>query len=179
MEVWGYILKKQKLCMQSLTKERKQPPVVILQQSIFYNIPIWCLRLRIIRRSDQGVQFMNFHSHIFFNDVNHSYRAAILKKSSVWVLPSYMDVVKYCYYEKACRTMHTAIVLYFLKKESQLYEICLGHKVRCTVLIRRRTCAQSLMIYKVSTYLCPRGETESLKKLKTSPGIYKSLFTTQ
>ena len=66
--------------MQNLTKERKQPPVVILQLSIFYNIFIWCLWLRIIRRSDQGVYFMNFPSHIFFNDINHSYRAAILKK---------------------------------------------------------------------------------------------------
>ena len=28
-------LRKQKLCMQDLTKERKQPPVAILQQAIF------------------------------------------------------------------------------------------------------------------------------------------------
>ena len=34
--------------------------------------------------------------------------------------------------------MHTAIVLYLLKKESQLNEVCLGHKVRCTEFIRRR-----------------------------------------
>ena len=90
MGVRDYFLRKHRLCMQSLTKQRKQPPVVILQQSIFYNISIWCQWLRIIRRSYQGVQFMNFHSHIFFNDVNYSYRAAILKKSSLWVLLSYM-----------------------------------------------------------------------------------------
>ena len=75
--------------------------------------------------------------------------------------------------------MHTAIVLYLLKKESQLNEVSLGHKVRCTVFIRHRTHAQLLMIYKISTYLCPKDERESLKKLNTSPGINKSLFTTQ
>ena len=48
MGVWGYFLKKRKVCMQNLTKERKQPPVVILQQGIFYNIFILCLWLRII-----------------------------------------------------------------------------------------------------------------------------------
>ena len=38
MVVQGYFLKKRKFCMQNLTKEQKQPPVVILQQVIFYNI---------------------------------------------------------------------------------------------------------------------------------------------
>ena len=70
-------------------------------------------------------------------------------------------------------------VLYLLKKESQLNEVCLGHRVRCTVFIRWRTHAQLHMICKISTYLCPKDERESLKKLNTSPGIHKSLFTTQ
>ena len=74
--------------------------------------------------------------------------------------------------------MHTAIVLYLLKKESQLNEVCLGHKVRCTVFIRLKTRAQLLTIYKISTYLRPKDERESLKNLNTSPGIHKSLFTT-
>ena len=40
-------------------------------------------------RSDQGVfQFMNFPSQIFFKDINHGYRAAILKKSPLWLVPS-------------------------------------------------------------------------------------------
>ena len=52
--------------MQNLKKEWKQPPVVILQQANFYNVFILCLRLRIIRRSDEGVWFMNFPSQIFF-----------------------------------------------------------------------------------------------------------------
>ena len=40
--------------MQNLTKERKQPPVVILQQATSYNIFILCLWLRTIKRSIQG-----------------------------------------------------------------------------------------------------------------------------
>ena len=79
----GYFLKERKLCMQNLTKERKQLPVVIMQQSIFYKIFIRCLWLRIMGRSDQ---FMSFPSHIFFNDISHGYRATILKKSSASVL---------------------------------------------------------------------------------------------
>ena len=75
--------------------------------------------------------------------------------------------------------MHTAIVFYLLKKESQLNEVCLGHKARRTVFIRQRTRAQLLMIYKISTYLSPKDERESLKKLNTSPSLHKSLFTTQ
>ena len=47
-------------------KEQKQPPGVIAQQVIFYNVFILCLLLRIIRSSDQGVQFMSFSSQMFF-----------------------------------------------------------------------------------------------------------------
>ena len=53
-------------------------------------------------------------------------------------------------------------VLYLFKKESQLNDVCLGHRVSCTVFIRWRTHAQ-LLIYKISTYLCPKDERESLK----------------
>ena len=56
---------------------------------------------------------MNFQ--IFFNDINHGYRGAILKKSSLWLLLSYIAVATYCYCEKVRRTMRTAIVLYLLK----------------------------------------------------------------
>ena len=72
-----------------LMKERKQPPVVILQPAILQSIFILFLCLRIIGTSDQDVQFTNFPSHIFFNDINHSYRAAILKKNSLWLLLFY------------------------------------------------------------------------------------------
>ena len=57
---------------------------------------------------------MNFPSQIFFNDINHGYRATILKKKSLWLLPIYMAVAAYCYYEKVSRTMRTAIVPYLL-----------------------------------------------------------------
>ena len=53
---------------------------------------------------------MNFPSQIFFNDINHGYRAAILKKNSLWLLPFYMVVATYFYHEKVRRTMRTAIV---------------------------------------------------------------------
>ena len=72
-----------------------------------YNICIRCLWLRIIRR------FMNFPSQIFFNDNNHGYRAAILKKSSLWLLSFFMAVPNYCYYKK--NDAQTAIVSYLLK----------------------------------------------------------------
>ena len=78
----------------------------------------------------------------------------------------------YCYYEKARRTMHTAIVLYLLKRDSQPNEVCLGHKVKCTVFIRRKTRAQLFTIYKISTYHCPKDERESFR----SPSV-KSIRT--
>ena len=105
-------------------KERKQPPVVILQQAFFYNISILCLWLRIIRRSDQGVFFINFPSQIFFNDIDHVYRAAIWKKNSLWLPPFYMAVATYCYYEKVRRTMRTATVWYLLNIDLFLISSC-------------------------------------------------------
>ena len=35
---------------------------------------------------------MNLPSQVYFNDVNHGYRAAILKKNSLWLLPFYRVV---------------------------------------------------------------------------------------
>ena len=52
--------------MQDLMKEWKQPPVVILQQAIFYNIFIQCLWLRIIRRSGQGIYLVH---ELSFTDI--------------------------------------------------------------------------------------------------------------
>ena len=79
---------------------------------------------------------MNFAAKIVFNNINHGYRAAIYIQEKFFVgALSYMAVATYCYYKKERRTMHTAIVLYLLKKESQLNEVSLGHNVRCTVFI--------------------------------------------
>ena len=58
---------------------------------------------------------MNFPSQIFFNDINHGYRTAMLKKNPLWLLPLFMTVATSCYYEKVCRTMRTAIVSYLHK----------------------------------------------------------------
>ena len=44
-------------------------------------------------------------SQIFFNDINHGYRAAIL-----WLLPFYVIVATSFYYEKLRRVMRNAIV---------------------------------------------------------------------
>ena len=86
-----------------------------------------------------------------------------MKKSSLWLFLLYVVVDTYCCYKKARRTMHTAIVLYLHKKDIQPNEACLGHKFKCTVFIRRRTHAQLLMIYKTSTYFCPKDERESFR----------------
>ena len=55
-----------------------------------------------------------FFTYIF-NDINHGYKAVILKKNSLWLLPFYMVVATYFYYEKLRRTMRTAIVSNLLK----------------------------------------------------------------
>ena len=39
-----------------------------------------------------------------------------MKKNYLWLLPFYMAVGTYCYYEKVCRMMRSAIVLYLLKQ---------------------------------------------------------------
>ena len=61
---------------------------------------------------------MNFPSHIILNDINHVYRAAILKNKSLWLLPLYMAVATYFYYEKVHRKMCTAIVSKLLQVAS-------------------------------------------------------------
>ena len=38
---------------------------------------------------------MNFPSEMFLNNINGGYRAAILKKRSLWLLPFYMAVATY------------------------------------------------------------------------------------
>ena len=110
MGVRDQFLEKRKLCLQNLTKEWKQPPVVILQQVNFHNIFILCLLVRIIKR----VQLMSFPSQIFFNDINHGYKAALLKKNSLWLLSVYVDVASYCYYEKRRRTDTRSLSIFIL-----------------------------------------------------------------
>ena len=59
---------------------------------------------------------MNSPLQIFFNNINHGYRAAILKKNVLWLVPFYMVVATYFYYEKVSRTMRTAIVSNLLNR---------------------------------------------------------------
>ena len=65
---------------------------------------------------------MNFLSQIFFNDINYGYRAAIFKKNSLCLLPFYMVVATYYYYEKIRRTMCTAIVSNLLNMTFENFE---------------------------------------------------------
>ena len=57
---------------------------------------------------------MNFPSQIFFNDINHGYKAALLKKNDLWLLSMYMDVASYCYYEKGRRTNARSLTIFIL-----------------------------------------------------------------
>ena len=75
MAVRGWLLRKRELCMYNLTKERKQPPVVTLQQAIFYSVLVAKKYQKI--RSRCLVHEFSFTD--IFNDINHDYRAAILK----------------------------------------------------------------------------------------------------
>ena len=54
---------------------------------------------------------MNFPSQIFFNDINHRYRAAILKKNSLWLLPFYMAVAAYYFGDFIVRDIKIAVYL--------------------------------------------------------------------
>ena len=61
---------------------------------------------------------MDFPSQIFFNDINHAYGAAILKKNVLWLLLFYMIVATYFYYEKVRGTICTAILSNLLNRKS-------------------------------------------------------------
>ena len=121
MGIRGQFLKKRKICLQNITKEWKQSSVVILQQAKYCNIFILYLQIRIIRRSDQGVQLMNFPSQIFFNDINHDHKAALLKKNSLWLLSIYINVASYCYYEKGRRTNARSLSILLNESENDVF----------------------------------------------------------
>ena len=50
---------------------------------------------------------MDFPSQIFFKDIYYGYTAAILNKNYLWLLPFFMAVAAYIYYEK----VHMRIVV--------------------------------------------------------------------
>ena len=45
-----------------------------------------------------------------FNDINHGYKAVILRRNHLWLLPFYMPLATYCYYKRVRKTMCTSIV---------------------------------------------------------------------
>ena len=58
---------------------------------------------------------MNFPSQIFFNDINHGYIGAVLKKNYSWLLLFYMALATYFYYERcaercALQLYHTSLI---------------------------------------------------------------------
>ena len=57
---------------------------------------------------------MKFPSHMFFREINHGYRTAIIKKYFLCLLSFHMAAATYFYYEKVRRTMRTATVSYLL-----------------------------------------------------------------
>ena len=50
---------------------------------------------------------MNFHLPIFFNDIDHGYKAVL------WLLSIYMDMASYWYYEKGRRTNVCSLFFFF------------------------------------------------------------------
>ena len=76
---------------------------------------------------------MNFPSQIFFNDINHGYRAAILKKNYLWLLPFYMvwpviSIMKRCTERCALQLYQTFLIWVFHKrrlnnKKNSIYDI--------------------------------------------------------
>ena len=76
-------------------KEWKQPPVFTLQRTI----SLQCIYSVLVAKNHQKFQLgsLVFPSQIFFNNINHGYRAGILK-NYLWLLPFFMAVATYCYF---------------------------------------------------------------------------------
>ena len=59
---------------------------------------------------------MNFPSQIFFNNINHGYRAAIFLKKFLWLLPFYMlwlfiSMMKWCAERFALQLYQTSLII--------------------------------------------------------------------
>ena len=92
----------------------KKNAVVILQHAIFtmYLLVSQCIKL--IRSSDQNHQnhhkfwsrcvVHEFSFTNFSNSINHGYRETTLKKNYLWLLPFFIAVAAYCYYDNVWRT---------------------------------------------------------------------------
>ena len=104
--------------------------MALLAQKLIYTINIWFNFVACGWESSEGPikVFSSWISlRIFFDDINHGNRAAILKKNSLWLLPFYMAVATYCYYEKVRRMMRTAIVSYLLNWIVNIFQDIICH----------------------------------------------------
>ena len=70
-----------------------------------------CIYSVLVDTNDQKIRSMCLahdfsftDSQISFNETNHVYKAALLKRNSLWMISIYVDVASYCYYEKRPRT---------------------------------------------------------------------------
>ena len=103
---------------------------------------------------------------MFFNDINHGYRATMLKENPLWLLPSHMAVVTSCYYENLRRTMRTAIVSYPLNSNSHLRkEIVLlvsmkpfKNDEKCFLFnLRSSVCSHDISVFVLTFWSCRKN----------------------
>ena len=85
--------------MGNLTKQCKQPPVVILQQAVFLQFTYSVLVAKNHQKIRSRCLVHEFFFTDIFSDINHGYRAALLKKNYLKLLPFYMAVASHCYYD--------------------------------------------------------------------------------
>ena len=85
-----------------------------MEQPSFYNVFIMCCCYKssevLIKMFSSW--FFVFSSQIFSNDINHGYRAAILKKNPLWRLLFFMAVMKRCA-ERCALQLYCTSLIYF------------------------------------------------------------------
>ena len=78
----GLVSEKRNLCLQNLTKEWKQPPVTGEFLQYIYSM--------VVDKNHQKIRSRclahEFSFTDIFNDINHGYKGALLKKNSLWLL---------------------------------------------------------------------------------------------
>ena len=103
--------------MQNLTKEWKQPPVVILNRRIFAIYLFYACKIRIIRRSDKVFSSWIFLRRYFLTtkqSLQSRLQSSFIKGKLLWLLAIYMGVASYCYYEKGRWTNAPSLSIFIL-----------------------------------------------------------------
>ena len=115
MGVRGYFLKKTEALHAEL-KERVEAAASSCSAEVDF---LQFIHSVLVAKNHQKIRLTclvyELYELVIVNDINRGYRAAISKKSSLWLLSFYMAMATYCYYEKVRRTLRTAIVSYLLK----------------------------------------------------------------